>query len=409
MTLPRIIPIILLYIVILMTPLATAHATSAQASSDQVVKDTWITGLKSMAAQLTATTLQNAGSFGGMFDSMATNTAILSAQKLQAGAYQNYTPGENLCRFGTLSRSLASADLAATRQINAIDTVLLNRETNNNSYGSPSSDHDQMGKLKNLTNLYCNPGDNNANPVACECDLTQGTCSGPLAARSNRDLDFARLFASRLTLNFNLSDGVITPDEQDVLGFLTTVSAFPILPPLAPRSSELTSSPAVMTAFQDTRKIAAQRGLTRATLAHFVGSRSNGGGGAASAPYMQALLQELGMNAATAQEYLTSEGQNLTGTGATEQSKSASYNAQMEILTKKIYQNPNFYTYLMDKPANIDRAHAAQMAIRLMQRRDMADIITRREMLLSQLLEAKISSEEQRMRARISQAKSTNN
>jgi len=48
-----------------------------------------------------------------------------------------------------------------------------------------------------------------------------------------------------------------------------------------------------------------------------------------------------------------------------------SYNAQMEILTKKIYQWPNFYSDLYDKPVNIDRKDTSIQAIALMQKRDM--------------------------------------
>lgn len=386
--------------------LISFHPAYAATTSDTTVKNTWIAGLKSMSAQMTATQIQNAGIMGGIMDGVTNNNAILSMQTLQAGAYRDYTPGENLCRFGTLSRSLASADMAATAQTLAINTLLLNRETHNGPHGSPYADHDKLGKLDNLSNLYCNPGDNNGAPVACSCDTTKGTCTGPMAARSNRDLDFARLLGGRLTVDLNLTDGILTPDEQDIVGFLTTISAFPTLPSLSRGSSDASISPRSLLSFHDARQITAQRGLTRTTLSHFVGNRAQGGGDGTSA-YMVALLQELGMSNEDAAQYLKFDGVSLTADGSdAARTHTPSYNAQMEILAKKIYQNPNYYTGLMDKPTNVTRAQAAQMAIRLMQRRDLYNVVTRREMLLSQLLESRLKTEENRMRTRLAQAKS---
>lgn len=394
-----------IFIGIITLTLGSVTGAQATSDSDKTVKDSWIAGLKSMTAQMTATQIQNTGTKGAIMDGVAVNNAILSMQKLQAGAYRDYTPGENLCRFGTLSRSLASADMAAMRQKIAIDTLLLNRENHNGPHGSPYADHDKLGKLDNLTNLYCNPGDNNGAPVACACDTTKGTCTGPIAARSNRDLDFTRLLGSRLTVDLDMTDGMLTPDEQDILGFLTTISAFPTLPSLSRGASDASLSPRAFLAFQEARKITAQRSLTRATLSHFVGNRAQGGGGGSSGP-MIALLQELGMSPEDAAQYLKSDYMSLTANGSdTARTHHPSYEAQMEILTKKIYQNPNYYTGLMDKPTNVTRAQAAQMAIRLMQRRDLYDVITRREMLLSQLLEQRLKTEENRMRTRLAQAK----
>lgn len=64
-----------------------------------------------------------------------------------------------------------------------------------------------------------------------------------------------------------------------------------------------------------------------------------------------------------------------------------SYYAQMEVLTKKIYESPNFYTNLYDKPENVDRIGAAIDAIGLMSMRDRFDSSLRREMLTGLLVE----------------------
>ena len=77
-----------------------------------------------------------------------------------------------------------------------------------------------------------------------------------------------------------------------------------------------------------------------------------------------------------------------------------SYDAQMEILAKKIYQNQNFYTNLLDKAANVKRIQASQQAIKLMQRRDLYESMVRRELLLSQMLEQATREEAKSIRSK---------
>ncbi|HEY8192131.1 MAG TPA: hypothetical protein VIG74_06880, partial [Alphaproteobacteria bacterium] len=69
-----------------------------------------------------------------------------------------------------------------------------------------------------------------------------------------------------------------------------------------------------------------------------------------------------------------------------------SYQARMELLTKKMYMDPVFYTNLYDKPANVDRKGAALRAIGLMQDMDMFKSRLRNEMALSVLLELEIQT-----------------
>ena len=63
----------------------------------------------------------------------------------------------------------------------------------------------------------------------------------------------------------------------------------------------------------------------------------------------------------------------------------------MEILTKRMYQDPAFYANLMQTPTNVQRTQAAMKAIGLMQERDIADSLQRTEMLFSTLLEVQLA------------------
>ena len=73
-------------------------------------------------------------------------------------------------------------------------------------------------------------------------------------------------------------------------------------------------------------------------------------------PYMTEILEEMGMPEDQIALMLRDN---------------PSYHAQMEIMTKKLYQHPNFYSDLYDKPVNIDRKDTSIQAIALMQKRDM--------------------------------------
>ena len=62
----------------------------------------------------------------------------------------------------------------------------------------------------------------------------------------------------------------------------------------------------------------------------------------------------------------------------------------MEVLTKKIFQRPEFFTDLYDKPANVARKGVAIQAIALMQDRDLFKSNLRNEAMMSILVELEL-------------------
>src|SRR5690606_22562062 len=100
-------------------------------------------------------------------------------------------------------------------------------------------------------------------------------------------------------------------------------------------------------------------------------------------PYLYALVKEMG---------ITDENELKKYLG-----ERPSYYAQMEVLTKKLYQNPNFYTELYDKPANVERKNVSMKALELMQKRDIYRSILRSEAILSVMLETALADEQSRV------------
>jgi hypothetical protein len=74
-----------------------------------------------------------------------------------------------------------------------------------------------------------------------------------------------------------------------------------------------------------------------------------------------------------------------------------SYYAQMELLSKGLYQMPQFYTNLYDKPANVDRVRASMRAIGLMQKMDNFKSRLRSEAALAVLAETYLTEDHRRI------------
>jgi hypothetical protein len=402
---------------VLLTLLPHNAIAGGGSNFDQRIQDIWVERMRSMTAQLVAGGTYTIGMIGAMLDGMQTLDVQREMQRLQTIAIKDYMPGENLCRFGTLSRSLGASD--ATKQVTAItlNDLLLRRQTGNSYRIEPFADMDRISRLINLRTLYCNPGDNDKTPAACNCDVTAGTCTagiGPLPSRFNRDLDFARLLATRLTLDINFSDynqgtpansqkGGLTADEQDLIGFLYNVSAPSAFDRYAQNDFSNKSHTAANSMMNE-RNIFALRSLVRNSLAQQIAKKVPGN--PASRTYMINALRELGATDTEARRILQTEGLNLDrpGNAASGTVINPSYDAQMEVLTKKLYQSPNFYVNLVDKPTNIIRQQAAMKAIGLMQRRDIFETLLRREILLAALVELKTREETEAANARVKNA-----
>lgn len=386
--------------------MGTLTATASAGSFGTQIQNSWVNGLRQMTGQIIASGVDLIGAIGGMIDGADILEAQRVVNKLHAEAIKDYTPGDSLCRFGTLSRSLAASQTRSFENRTAFNQMLLNRETLNDPGTPPSEFSEGISRLHNLRTLYCDPGDNDKTPVACNCDVTAGTCNaadGPLPSRSNRDLDFARLWGSRLTVNADFTNNTMTPDEQDLLAFVNNVVSVEKFPEIMKRDTDLATDlvPAYM--LQDVRQVIAARSVVRNSITHQLGDKVAGEPGVST--YMVNVLREMGMTDAEARRMLEAEGQTTARPGTPSGTDiNPSYEAQMEILTKKLYQNPNFYTNLVDKPANVERTKAAMLAIGLMQRRDIFETMLRREMLLSQLLEMRVADEYKLTKKRVTNA-----
>jgi hypothetical protein len=128
----------------------------------------------------------------------------------------------------------------------------------------------------------------------------------------------------------------------------------------------------------DYRSLIAKRTVAQNSFAALAAMKAAGSGG--SSAYVKQMIEYLGLSDAADQ--------------AAYIGNNPSYYAQMELLTRKIYQSPAFYANLMESPANVARQQAAMEGIGLMQDRDIHKSLQRSEMVLSTLLEMYVLQEQ---------------
>ena len=190
-------------------------------------------------------------------------------------------------------------------------------------------------------------------------------------------MNFTHTISRPQTLEMDLTDTDTKPDEEDVFALSANLYGHDIMPAMQQdkmvrqEENELILGGASI--YMQTRALAAKRSVAQAAFAAQAAMKANGG--EKVKPYLEAILKEMGLQ----DDEITVMLQDRP-----------SYYMQMEMLTKKLYQSPNFYADLYDKPVNIDRKRVAMQAIDLMQKRDMYRSQLRNEAIMSVLLETNL-------------------
>lgn len=319
-----------------------------------------------MTEQLTVVAMQQMFMVGGFFDAKHQLETQRLFQQLQAQAHKDYHPSEGICEIGTAARALAASDRKAEFNMIALSQHSMQRQllSNKGSSGVGTAG-DITDRVQKFKNTYCDPADNNSG-----LDTMCG--GGGPANRRNKDVDYTRAIEAPLTLKVDFTNGTSAPDEEDLIAMSKNLYAHTLFRTLP---ETYMSTGKNQEKYLDGRAVMAKRSVAQNSFDAIVGMKSEGTGG--SSAFLGAILRELAMPDNEIKEVLGSE--------------KPSYFAQMELLTKKIYQNPDFYTNLYDKPVNVARKGVAMQAIQLMQDRDLYRSQLRTESMLSVLLEIEIS------------------
>ncbi len=361
------------------TPAAGIGTGNFNSLSD-ALKQIWVAAFQLMTSQLTTTMIQQVEVIGTFFDAKHQLETQRIMQKRYARAHKDYHPSVQMCEIGTMARDLANTEIRTELTKTALSNGMLGRALGSGDVKTmrgAESDYDT--RVKSYIDLFCSKKDNaQQNDLICQKE------GDP--AQQNADINYTQTIDAPLTLDINfLGDGEKESEKgkkekANLFAFLDYIfmhESFPFVP-----KSKTEYSPFV-TPYQNMRSLVAMRSVAQNSFANIIAQKTAGPStedGRNAAPFIKALMKELGI-----------EKDEIEATIG----KNPSYYAQMEVLTKKIYQHPEFISNLYDKPANVKRLRAAMTAIKLMQDRDIHDSMMRREMLISMILELQLREKQQ--------------
>ena len=328
--------------------------------------------MQMMTAQLNSIALLQVQVIGSFFDAKHQLETQRLFQTLTARVHKDYHPSDGLCRVGTFSRSLAGSNEKSNMDRFAMAESMVNRAvmgTDSTAFDGSASDEEI--RLVNFIKTHCSDADNNQNlSLLCR----KGSAD---PKNANLDINYTRTIETPKTIDVDfLKDEASTIDEKSVIALSKHLFANQIFPKVSKNNFlNAAGEPSQVAGevYMDARSYLAKQSVAMHSFASIAALKAKGEEGAQ--PFIYALLNEMGGNALSAQQIMDDIGE------------APSYNAQMEVLTKTLYQRPEFYSDLYDKPANVMRKQVAIQAATLMQKRDLYDSFLRSEMSLAVMLE----------------------
>lgn len=335
------------------------------------IRPTWM----SATQQLTVTGMFQAGLIGTFFDAKHQLETQSLLDEIHIEAIEEYQPSAPLCRFASVTTALASSEQRKrANRIGFAENVLGRNMLAENTLAGRGRVIESDSRLRQFRTIYCHPEDGDGHLVGSE-EMICGENPPDDPSRYNNDVNFTGLVDRPLTLDVNTVDNENTPAEKDIIALARNLYNQEIIDYQGAEGGDEPRSPLLaVTAnienFIEFNAYNAKLNVAENSFFHLVSEKSKGTG--ASGEYLTQLMQQLGLTQEDADRML---GEN------------PSYFAQMEVLTKKLYQNPNFLVGLIDLPQNINRQMAALETFELMQKRDFYLGLVRQEMLLSVILE----------------------
>jgi len=240
------------------------------------------------------------------------------------------------------------------------------------------SGSDQITRRKHFIDHFCNTTDS-AGSYGLLCGKKSGAPN-----QQNADINYTQTIDTQLTLDFDPSDGVTSPVEQNIYALLDNVFMNKPFPDV---SRPKTMVHKFIKPYQEMRSWVAMMSVPLDSFAYIIGEKTKGPKGPNTiVPYLNSLLQAMGLGNNEITEYI---------------GDAPSYHAQMELLTSKIFQHPEFISNLYDKPANVKRIRTALTGIERMQQRDIEIAMERRAMLISMIAELQLREKQERLQIKI--------
>ncbi len=372
----HLLPLLAVICALTMAPM-TANNAYAQATPQK-----YIDGLNEFTTTMSALATQSSQVIGRFFDGKNNNNTTLEYSRLTAEAHKDYHPSEMMCAFGTFTRSIARSEHKGQSDALILNKLLMSNVTNErSSTTSQGSASDKNNRVKHYKQAYCNTADNDGQLVAM-CKHDSGSGVGAIdQLRINNDIDYSRVVDTPLTLDVNFSNDIdASVDDVDLAdtGQDVYMMARHLYWPDSYDFPNATRSVGKQYIIQNMRALLAMNSVAQNSFTHVIGDKArsvDGEGEKSGWNFMKAMMKSFKLSDDDIHQQL---------------GDFPSYYAQMDVLAKKLYQNPEFYTNLYDTPANVHRISATLDAIELMQMRDHFKSTTRSEMLISTLLQNRL-------------------
>ena len=339
--------------------------------------------MEGMANELSAGAIQRVQVIGTFFDAENQIEASQSIQKVRARAHKDYHTSTGICEFGSTTKSLALTERNA--ELNALFLARRSQDRALGKDGTAAAEdnpRDKKSRVQQFRLKFCDPSDNNSG-LNYICDHDQSGFKGKAIAsdepeRFNKEIDYLRTVDAPWSLDMNFTNVGLTDEEEEVLALASNLYGHHVFHRPNPKDlifdegKEKSLKPK-QEAYLDMRALLAKRSVAENSFNAITSMKSadSGADPYKSKEYLEAILAGLDIE----------DPEKMIG------NKNPSYYAQMEVLTKKIYQSPDFYTNLYDRPANVARKEVSLQAIGLMQKFDLFKSYLRHEASLSVLLE----------------------
>lgn len=337
--------------------------------------DMIIEALQKKSQQVTENRRSETNTEATITDAEIAQESANEAGQEQVENARRFAPDPQLCAAATGARGLAASDAAGEKTADTATAAI----TKYHSYSGGTSTARGEGwekevRLKSCVDTYCDPEDHGGNVQALGIPKTGGN------RRINADIDYAGTLAIPLTIDAEAASG--STGMQDVLEMSKNLYGSDMFYDITPQR--------LNAQLFNIRQIQAKRNLLLNSFMSQVGMKAKGE--ASTAPQTIAAFKKLGLPDEIIQRDLK---------GA------PSYHALMEVLTKKMYQDGNFYIDIIKNPEAIDRTNAGMSAIANMQTRDISATLKRQEILYGLLLELKLLKAQQRQTATSATAQQT--
>ena len=325
--------------------------------------------IQDMTQKFSAASMHRAFTIGTFFDAKEQLEAQRDHQYLQAMAHKDYQPSKAFCAIGTSARSLAASEAKKPLNQRAMARRAMVRSLGSEAFGARDpADSDARARWVKFTKTYCNADDNK---WADGTDFSEVCVGVTPSARTNRDLDYTRFIDEPRTIDgVDFTDGATSAAEEDIFALANNLYDHN-LSFIDVRNNEEN--------YFKLRTSQARRAIATDSFQNIVALKASGtphkDGDVKTRPYLGALVSALGV---PEKEVFGLIGEN------------PSYFAQLELLSKKIAQNPTFFANLYDKPANVERISVALRAIELMIDREIYESRLRQEMQASALLASRL-------------------